>query len=281
MKHVFVSYSRKDSETVDHIVAQLTKDGFNVWLDRKEIRGGDLWREDIVEAIDNAYACILMLSPDSVTSDNVRKEVDLAEGSNTKLIPVMLFPVKLTAKLRYQLAGIHWIKYYSDPEAKYNELVAVLLTRASKQIADEWRKTHEVEIVIKGLNLSEFGPDQQEKLLNLIADFTSTSRADLKLTTFIAGSVHAFVNMPASAAYGLKTEALNRDPRLIEFGIDALRILADRNFVLLKTGSIAPLKNGKPGLASAILSFGDALLKANTQLIDLFLRPWADEPNTI
>jgi len=247
MQHVFVSYSRKDSEAVDHIVTRLTADGFNVWLDRKEIRGGELWREDIVEAIDNAYACVLMLSPDSVASDNVRKEVDLAEGANRELIPVMLAPVELPAKLRYQLAGIQWVEYYSDSEAKYSELAEVLHVRVPKHIADELPKTRKVEIVIQGLSPSKFGPEQQEKLLDLIANFTSTPRADIKLSTLTAGSVHGFVDMPTNAAYQLKTAALNRDLRLIEFGINALRLVGDRNFVLLKTGRIVPLKGGKPG----------------------------------
>src|SRR6266498_2550029 len=221
MQHVFVSYSRKDSEAVDHIVTRLTADGFNVWLDRKEIRGGELWREDIVEAIDNAYACVLMLSPDSVAADNVRKEVDLAEGSSKELIPVMLKSVELPAKLRYQLAGIQWIEYFRDPAAKYSELAEVLHARAPKPIADESPKTRQIEIVIKGLSPSKFGSEQQEKLLELIADFTSTARADIKLTALTDGSVHAFVDMPADAAYKLKTAALNRDLRLTEFGIYA------------------------------------------------------------
>src|SRR6266487_6321040 len=258
MQHVFVSYSRKDGEAVDQIVARLNEDGFNVWLDRKEIRGGELWREDIVEAIDNAYTCVLMLSPDSVASDNVRKEVDLAEGSAKELIPVMLRPVELPAKLRYQLAGIQWIEYYSDPEAKYSELAEVLHARVPKQIASETQATREVEIVIKGLSPSKFSSEQQEKLLDLIANFTSTPRADIKLTALTAGSVHAFVNMPANAAYQLKTGALNRDLRLIEFGVDALRLVGDRNFVLLKTRSIAPFKGGKPGWRSWLI-YGLAL----------------------
>src|SRR5688572_5086315 len=123
MNHVFVSYSRKDSETVAKIVARLEGEGLNVWLDREDIRGGELWRETIVKAIDNAYAFALMLSPNSVVSENVRKEVDLAEGANRHFLPVLLAAVEVPAKLRYQLAGIQWIEYYSDPEAKYAELV--------------------------------------------------------------------------------------------------------------------------------------------------------------
>ena len=169
MRHVFVIYSRIDSEGVDHIVARLGNDGFNVWLDREVIKGGDVWREAIVEAVDNAYACVLMLSPNSVASDNVRKEVDLADGASKYLIPLMLAPVELPAKLRYQLAGIQWIDYYRDPEAKYAELTEVLHARKPEQIIHEVHSTREVEIRIKGVDISKFGLQEQQKLLNAMA----------------------------------------------------------------------------------------------------------------
>jgi hypothetical protein len=244
MNHVFVSYSRKDHETVDYIVARLNTDGLKIWLDRSAIKGGDLWRDEIVEAIDNAYACVLMLSPDSAASDNVRKEVDLAEGANKGLVPTLLVPVELPRKLRYQLAGIQWIEYYRDPEAKYGELLEALHAREPKDLAPETQMRREVEIVIKGIDASKFGPEEQQRLLNTIAEITGTPSTDIKLTALRAGSVHAFVNMPADAAYRLKTAALNREARLINYGIDGLRLTGDRYFVFLKTGRIAPLKSG-------------------------------------
>lgn len=253
MSHVFVSYSRKDSETVDHIVARLNKDGLDVWIDREDIKGGELWHESIVEAIDRAYAFVLMLSPSSLASDNVRKEVDVAEGSKRELVPVLLAAVKLPlpAKLRYQLAGIQWIEYYRNPKAKYRGLVEVLQAYRQKLGTDQAPVTREVELVLTGLDLSKLGDEEKEqlegKVLDLIANFTNTPRADLDLVRMAPGSVHAFVNMPADAAYQLKTAALNRNPRLIKFGIEALRLSSDRHFVFLKTGQIAALKSGKSG----------------------------------
>ena len=104
---------------MDQIAARLSGDGFNIWLDQQAIKGGELWRETIV----------LMLSPSSAASENVRKEVDLSEGANKKIVPVMIAPVELPAKLRYQLAGIQWIESYRDPEVKYAELIEVLRSR--------------------------------------------------------------------------------------------------------------------------------------------------------
>ena len=248
MSHVFVSYSRKDSETVTNIVARLEGDGLSVWFDCEDIRGGELWRETIVKAIDTAYAFVLMLSPNSVASENVRKEVDLAEGANRHLLPVMLASVELPAKLRYQLAGIQWIEYYRDPDVKYAELVEVLRAQEPKQLVSELQAMREVEMVIQGVNLSKFGPEEQEKLLRFFAELTNTPRVEIILSRITAGSVHAFVNMPPDSAYQLKTAALNRDVHLINYGIDALRLSGDRYFVFVKTGHLRPLKAGTSGV---------------------------------
>lgn len=245
MSHVFVSYSRKDSETVDEIVARLEADKFEVWIDRQDIHGGDLWREEIVEAIDRSYAFVLMLSPTAAASNNVRKEVDLAEDAAKALVPVLLAPTKLPSRLRYQLAGIQWINYNGAPKEKYLELARVLQTHRPRPSVPKGPATRDVEIVIRGLNPSQFGPEKQAQLLHFIADFTNIPRADLKLTAVRAGSVHLFVSMPPEAAYKLKTAALNRDARLVHAGIDALRLTGDRHFIVLKRGTAAPPKSGR------------------------------------
>jgi len=166
MKHIFVSYSRIDGEAVDYIVARLEQDGFNVWIDHEEIKAGDLWQEAIVQAVDNAYAVVLMLSPGSVASDNVRKEVDLAESASKELVPVLLAPVELPAKLRYQLAGIEWIEYYRDPEAKYRELLEALQAHQQKFSSGQTSQLMDLELIMGKIKISPFGTENQEQLLN-------------------------------------------------------------------------------------------------------------------
>ena len=166
MRHIFISYSRVDDEAVRWIVARLEQDGFNVWIDREEIKAGELWHETIVQAIDNADAFVLMLSPASSTSDNVRREVDLAEGANKRLIPVFLAPFNLPACLLYQLAGIEWIEYYRDPEAKYSELVEALRARQQKFSLCQKSKLLDMESILGNIKISVLGTEKQENLLN-------------------------------------------------------------------------------------------------------------------
>lgn len=166
MRHIFVSYSQIDGEAVGHIVARLEKDGFNVWIDREEIKAGELWHESIVQAVENAYAFVLMLSPGSAISANVRKEVDLAEGANKELVPVLLAPVELRANLRYQLAGLQWIEYYRDPEAKYRELVKALQAHQQTFSSYQTPKILDMELLMGNMKISMFGSENQEQLLN-------------------------------------------------------------------------------------------------------------------
>src|SRR6266487_3044565 len=251
MSHVFISYSRKDSETVDRIVARLEAENFIVWIDREEILGGELWQESIVKAVDNAYVFVLMLSPDAVASDNVRKEVDLAEQSGKALLPMLLAPTELPTKFRYPLAGIQWIEYYRDPDRKFSELVKVLRDFQQKYGAEPVPTTRQAEFIFSGLDLLKLTPQEREqlqgKLLDVIANSTNTPREDLNVVKMTPGSVHVFVDMPAGTAYQIKTAALNQDPRLINAGIAALRLSGDRNFVELETKTKTPPKPGKRG----------------------------------
>lgn len=279
MGHIFISYSRKDIDTTDHIVSLLKKLGFEVWIDREGIKGGELWRVEIVEAIDNADAFVLMLSPNSAASDNVRKEVDLAEGSKLKLFPVLLAAVTLPAQLRYQLAGIQWIDYTRDPEEKFQELVRILQAHQQSLVkSSKVETTREAELVIGGTNLARFGVQEQEKLLDYISEITATPRGNLSLINLSAGSVHAFISMPAHSAYVLKTAALNRDGRLLKQGIDAVRLNGEKNYILVKTGKISTRK-AKPRSAFpkrfvfGLIALGvvvTALLTALPAVVDIF-----------
>lgn len=243
MGFLFISYSRQDTTIVDNLVSRLKSDGFEVWIDREAIKGGGLWRTQIVKAIHTSDAFILMFSPNSAASDNVRKEVDLAESAKRKLFPFLLAQVDVPDELLYQLSGVQWIEFYKDPQEKYQELVEVL--REHQKSLSAMPETRQVEVVIGSKTVKQFGAKEQEALLKLMAEKAETPRASLSLANVAAGSVHAFVDMPADTAYTLKTAALNRDKDLLKYGIDAIRLDGEEDFVLLRTGGIGPL-NLKP-----------------------------------
>jgi hypothetical protein len=169
MSHIFISYSRRDTETVDRIAGSLTDSGLDVWIDRQDIKAGNQWRVQIVQAIDTSDAFVLILSPSSIASDNVRKEIDLAQDSGRTIFAVMLEPVKLPAEIRYQLAGLQFVdvsmlgfgKAVSQLVDTVNEHVAAL------RVVDV-PKSRQAELVIQGVNLKDFSAEKQKQLLDFV-----------------------------------------------------------------------------------------------------------------
>jgi len=254
MGFAFISYSRQDTKIVDDIATRLQGDGLDVWIDRVNIKGGELWTVEIVEAIDTADSFVLMLSPHSTASDNVRKEVQLAQDANRKLFPLLLAAVKLPPQFRYQLAGIQIIDYAGNPQEKYDELVEVL--RANRKEIVPVPEERTVEAVLGNEKLPQFNSGKEKKLVQTISNVSETPPDTIEITKLKDGSVHAFIRMPTHAAYVLKTAALNRDKRLLKHGIDALRLNGEENYIHVATGEISPLDlpKPKPPIIKGILS---------------------------
>src|SRR5215207_6223319 len=90
MQQVFISYSRKDMNFVRKLAGDLEKAGYDVWWDLTDLRGGDDWVRVIPAAIESSQHFIIVLSPNSVESEWVRKEYTQALSLRRKIIPIML-----------------------------------------------------------------------------------------------------------------------------------------------------------------------------------------------
>ena len=82
---IFISYSRHDSDFVNRLVADLEGRDFSVWIDRSAIQGGDSWRKSIVDAISACDVFLIVISPNSVGSRNVTKEISMADERGKRL----------------------------------------------------------------------------------------------------------------------------------------------------------------------------------------------------
>ena len=237
MGHIFISYSRRNTEAINKIVDTFGSAGLGVWIDREDIKAGNSWRVQIVEAIDTCNAFVLMLSGDSAASANVHKEVILAAESGCTIFVLMLEPVKPPAEIRYQLAGLQFIDVHMLGVDKAVSQLLAALQEHLKKIKPAGEQAHnQAELVIQGINLSAFTADKQEQLLAFISDLANTDRSQLKIQNMTAGSVHVFIRMPAVTAFELKTRALNRDKRFKKLGIISLRLAGDKKFVNIALG---------------------------------------------
>lgn len=71
---IFISYARADSPFVDRLKADLHRQGFAPWLDRRGLAGGQQWRRELQEAVERCQVLLVVLSPDAVASPYVQIE---------------------------------------------------------------------------------------------------------------------------------------------------------------------------------------------------------------
>lgn len=116
MADIFISYSRRDSEQALAIAGQLRGAGADVWMDTSSLTAAETWSAEIVSAIRSCHTLIVLLSPASVASKNVMKEVGLASERDKRIVPILLQECELAGALEYSLAGLQRVNI-SDTEA--------------------------------------------------------------------------------------------------------------------------------------------------------------------
>jgi hypothetical protein len=77
-KSIFMSHSSKDKFFVRTLAEHLEKSGINVWLDEAEINIGDSLTEKIGEAIESTDYVGVILSHNSISSEWVQRELQIA-----------------------------------------------------------------------------------------------------------------------------------------------------------------------------------------------------------
>ena len=123
--HVFISYSRKDEETVASIKAILEEHQIPYWIDKEGIFSGENYKEVIVDAIDVAKVVIFVSSVNSNASINIIRELGYAVQQRKTIIPVLLDDAQYAKSIRLDIADIDQIEYKDAEQAK-KKLVASL-----------------------------------------------------------------------------------------------------------------------------------------------------------
>jgi predicted nucleotide-binding protein len=126
-RKVFISYSHRDREFVERLANDLKKRGFSVWWDEWEIRVGESIIQRISEGIDYSAYLIAVLSPHSVESDFVRREIgsaltiQLSPEKKIVILPLLVSDCEIPTLLR----EIKWADFRND----YGKALKSLLER--------------------------------------------------------------------------------------------------------------------------------------------------------
>jgi hypothetical protein len=109
LSQIFISYSRHQGREVLLLARKLEEAGHLVWLDTSAIEGGAKWQEEIVRGIEKADVFVIVISPQSIESGNVERELGLAYVRSKPIVPVMLHRVVVPPRLQYALASLEFI----------------------------------------------------------------------------------------------------------------------------------------------------------------------------
>jgi hypothetical protein len=125
----FLSYSRKDSDFALRLAKDLNAAGARVWLDQIELVPGFPWDDSIENALKDAAQMLVVLTPSSVESPNVKNEIHRALRNGKVIIPVMYQDCSLPLNIERM--------QYVDFRSEYARGLARLLTHLGVEKPDE------------------------------------------------------------------------------------------------------------------------------------------------
>lgn len=128
---VFISYSQKDKERVSLFASLMTQNGFDVWMDVKNISLGESIVSAIANGLNNIDIYMVFISHNSNKSPWVTEELNIAltksiESQKPRIIPVLLDDCTIPAVLLGRL--------YLDARTS--------IQMAFEQLSKEFQKDH-------------------------------------------------------------------------------------------------------------------------------------------
>src|SRR5262245_19486624 len=112
---VFISYSRDDLYFANQLDAALKAYGFECFIDREGISGGEEWKQRLGNLIRDADTVVFVLSPTSARSEICAWEVGEAARLGKRILPLNCRPVE-GAIPPPRLRDLNYIFVYADPK---------------------------------------------------------------------------------------------------------------------------------------------------------------------
>lgn len=112
---VFISYSSKNKNIADAIVADLEQNNVKCWYAPRDILSGEDWAGAINNAISSTKIFVLVFTDESNRSHQVTNEVTLAVNGGKIIIPFRLSGSDMNDTLLYYLSSVHWLDAVSQP----------------------------------------------------------------------------------------------------------------------------------------------------------------------
>lgn len=122
MSYIFISYNHDDGDFADNLREKIKEAGFEPWIDIAGLHAGEDWRAEIDQAIKEAAALIVVMTPKAKESEYVTYEWAFAWGAGVKVIPVLLKPTELHPRLE----TLHYLDFTNRMARPWDKLIEAL-----------------------------------------------------------------------------------------------------------------------------------------------------------
>lgn len=130
----FISYSRRDKDFALEFARELRSAGALVWLDQFDIPTGARWDDEVEKALREHEIFLIILTPASVSSENVKDEIGYAIDHDKHILPVLLEKCDIPLRLRrFQYIDFTKIEF-SEGIRRAKHLLDNILNESSKPI---------------------------------------------------------------------------------------------------------------------------------------------------
>ena len=126
-REVFLSHAAGDRDAATRVANMLRRHGIPVWYSVSDIRGAQQWHDEIGSALRRCDWFLLLLSPGSVESMWVKRELLFALQQNhlqKKIIPAILAPCEHD-KLSWALSIFQMVDFTRSFESGCRDLLRV------------------------------------------------------------------------------------------------------------------------------------------------------------
>ena len=86
---VFISHSSLDAWIARTMAEKIRSLGVDCWLDEKDLEGGDVIADEIIRGIDACQEAIVLISPNSVSSQWVSFEIGGVRAQHKRVTPIL------------------------------------------------------------------------------------------------------------------------------------------------------------------------------------------------
>ncbi len=169
----FISYSRVNSDFAVRLANDLRSDGFDIWLDQLDIPTGSRWDDELEKALDRCSTFLIVLSPESIKSQNVKDEIGYAIDAGKHILPVLIENCKIPLRLR----RFQFVDFTDD---SYRESLSQI-----KQLLENTSELQKGDKASDKIEDDDDGHDSKDKAFSL----TSLLKGKAPIPYIIAGVV--------------------------------------------------------------------------------------------